>query len=168
VRRTNGGKATKADADRTDCPFCERQERRGDLAERTVYEDELYLVAHQVADTGPSALGVVLLQTKRHVPDLASLTAREAARLGTVVSKVSRALHACSGAAWTYCFGFTEAYRHVHLVIAARYPDLPRRYVRLAFADWPGAPRGDRRQVAELCLRLREAIGARPDRRGAL
>jgi len=149
------------------CLFCQRMESRKELDERTVYEDEFFHVAHQTTEEERTVLGILLVQAIRHVSDLGSLTDAEAARLGTVISTVSRALQQCTGAAWTYCFGFTEAYRHVHLVVAARYPDLPSRYVRLALADWPQAPRGGRGKVAELCRRLRQAIGNRPGPRRA-
>ncbi|MGI0068074.1 MAG: HIT family protein, partial [Thermoplasmata archaeon] len=99
--------------------------------------------------------GVLLLQTKRHASDRAALTESESARLGVIISGVSRALKACADAAWPYCFGFTEAYRHVHLVIVSRYPNAPSKYVRLAITDWPDAPRDGPDEVAHLCRRLR-------------
>ena len=101
---------------------------------------------------------MVLLQTKEHVPDLGRLSPEAALRLGPAIAAIGGALVEVTGAAWTYCFGFTEAYRHIHLVPLARSPNVPAEYVRLAITAWPGAPRGDARRVAELSRRLRAAV----------
>lgn len=160
--RNRGRTAPSTSMPLPDCVFCRRLRIRAGLDRWTVYEDEVFLAAHQVTETGPDPLGIVLVQTKRHVPDLASLTDAEAARLGLVLARVSRALTACTAAAWTYCFGFMEAYRHVHVVIASRHPDLPAEYVRLRFHEWPQGPHGGRAEVADLCRRLRAAIPRPP------
>ncbi|MCI4372368.1 MAG: HIT family protein [Thermoplasmata archaeon] len=142
-----------------DCMFCQRATDFGPLSDRCVYEDSSFHASHQIYEDGPSYLGIILIQTKRHVPNLAALSDSESERLGWLIGRLSRALGMCTPAEWTYCFGFTEGVRHVHMLIAARYPGMPKEYVRLAIADWPGAPHGDPIQVAELVSRLRSAVG---------
>jgi histidine triad (HIT) family protein len=142
------------------CVFCDRMIDPTELEARRVYEDETFHVAHSLNDDGPTSyLGTLLVQTKRHVRNLGELSRDESLRLGLVLSRVSRALIRATGAEWTYCFSFTEGYRHVHFIVAARYPGLPREYVRLSFAEWPDAPRGPLSEVEGLCRRLRAEIG---------
>jgi hypothetical protein len=98
------------------------------------------------------------VQTKRHVPSLGHLNDREAGQLGELLASLSRALQSRTGAPWTYCFSFNEGPRHVHLVLGSRYASLPEPYLRLGFAEWPDAPRGDRHRIAALCAQLREDL----------
>jgi histidine triad (HIT) family protein len=144
------------------CHFCQRVADPGPLRERLVFENDLFHISHQLEEKGPTVLGILLLQTKRHAPGMAELTDLEARQLGSLVQRTSRALKECTGALWTYVFSFTEAYRHVHVVIAARYPDLPPQFLRLAIADWPGAPKGGPSEVAALARRIRERMSSFP------
>ena len=129
------------------------------LKARLVFENQAYHVSHQLTEDGPTYLGSLLLQTKRHVTSLAELTDREGQQLGTLIRQTSRALNSCTPAAWTYAISFTEGYRHVHFIVTARYPNLPREYVRLAVDDWPEAPRGTLAEVEHLASRLRVTMG---------
>jgi diadenosine tetraphosphate (Ap4A) HIT family hydrolase len=152
------------------CDFCQRIGPSPEIQDRVVYEDPFFLAAHQLNDAGPTYRGALLLQTKRHVGDLASLTDEEAAALGRALVRLSQALKQRTGAAWEYCFSFTEAFRHVHFVLASRYADLPKEFVRLSFADWPGAPRSEREGIVVLSRELRNlanAGGRRPAPRAA-
>jgi diadenosine tetraphosphate (Ap4A) HIT family hydrolase len=141
-----------------DCPFCGSEAAPARYRDRIVFEDPRFLVTHVGVEGEPTYLGLLQLQTRRHVPGFAELTEREAAQLGSLVRGCSRALKSCTPAAWTYVYGFTEAFRHVHLFIAARYPGMPEPYVRLGIANWPEAPRGGAKEVTELVIRLREAL----------
>ena len=125
------------------------------LESRLVYEDEHFHASHHVDDGRPSLLGVVLIQTKRHVNDLSELNEPESKGLGELVKDVSVALKAEVGAAWTYCYSFLEGARHVHVFVTARYPGVPSEYVRLNIGDWPLAPLGDVDEVEALASRLR-------------
>lgn len=128
------------------------------LRDLTVCETALFHVSHEWVEDEPTYLGYLLIQTKRHVPDLASLTNAEGHELGLLIQRVSQALKVCTTAEWTYVLGFTEAVRHVHVFVVARYPNTPKEFVRLAVTDWPNAPKGDRAAVVDLSQRLREWI----------
>jgi histidine triad (HIT) family protein len=141
-----------------DCHFCQRMVDPGLLRDRLVFEDGSFHVSHQLEENGPSYLGIVIMQTKRHAPGMAELTTLEAQELGALVQQTSRALKSCTDAAWTYVFSFTEGFRHVHVVVAARYPNMPKQYVRLSITDWPDAPKGGRPEVVALSRRLRESM----------
>jgi len=141
-----------------DCPFCQRMRSPELLRRELVYEDDAFHASHPINADGPSFLGSVLLQTKRHVPNLGRLNDTEARSLGTAVVRISRAIEQCTGAPWTYCYTFLEAVPHLHLFVVARYADLPKEHVRLGALEWPGAPRGTPQEVAELCQRLRASV----------
>ncbi|MGD0250094.1 MAG: hypothetical protein ABSB97_04315 [Thermoplasmata archaeon] len=126
------------------------------LSGRLVCEDESFHLSHQQEGDGRTYLGLLRIQTRDHVSDLGGLTEVEAERFESVIARATHALKECTGASWTYCLGFTEAFRHVHLVTASRYPETPNQYVRLAITDWPDAPRGSESEVAALCGRLRD------------
>jgi len=142
----------------SDCHFCSRLATANSLQDRLVFENDEFHVSHQLEDDGPTYLGLVLIQTKRHATGMAELTAGEAATLGGLIRDVSRALKSCTTAAWTYTFSFTEGFRHVHVIVAARYPGTPKEFVRLAITEWPGAPQGSRAEVEELAGRLRDSM----------
>jgi histidine triad (HIT) family protein len=139
--------------------FCERASDTGRLKDRVIYEDDSFHASHQIADEGPSYLGLVIIQTRRHLPGLSALSDAEAERLGWLMGRISRAIVKVTGAEWTYCFGFAEGVRHVQLLIAARYAGMPKEYVRLKITEWPDAPRGDLAKVHELAARLRSEVG---------
>jgi diadenosine tetraphosphate (Ap4A) HIT family hydrolase len=138
-----------------DCLFCKQTKDHSELLDRLIYEDEHYIVSHWTSQNEPSYLGLVLIQTKRHVHDLGDLSDTEALKLGTLIQKISKGLKTTTGAAWTYSYCYMEGFRHVHMFIASRYPTLPKEYVRLDIGKWPEAPLGDERQVAELAKGLR-------------
>ena len=137
------------------CMFCERLRNPSELADCMVYEDELFQISHQLNEEGQTYLGSVIIQTRRHVHDLAELTEEEAARLGSLITRSSRALKNCTGASWTYAESFLERYQHVHVIVTSRYPSMPKEYIRLAIRKWPDAPKGSRADVVELSRKLR-------------
>lgn len=143
------------------CVFCERLSDAAEQREQTIYEDALVHVSHALEDEGPTYLGSILVQTRRHTTDgLASLTDEEGRRLGLVVARLSRGLREVAGAAWAYTYCFTEGARHVHQFVVARYPDVPAESVRLGLLEWEGAPRGSAAEVGRLVRALRPWVHA--------
>jgi diadenosine tetraphosphate (Ap4A) HIT family hydrolase len=115
---------------------------------------------HPVEADGPTALGSVQLQTRRHARDLGDLTDEEAEHLGPLLRRISRCLTEVSHAEWCYCYLFLEGYRHVHFVLSARFPGLPPEHLRLNAHTWSGAPHGSRADVIALGRSLGEALHA--------
>lgn len=141
------------------CYFCDRLTNVKEWENRLIYEDDLIHVTHQIDPEGSTYLGAILIQTKRHTEDgLAGLTDAEGQRVGLLVVQIGRALKDLVGAAWIYTYCFTEAFRHVHQFVFARYPEMPNEYVRLRVAEWAQAPRGSAEQVTHLCHQLRERL----------
>ena len=152
------GPSSRASSPGTDCFFCDRLRNRKRIEDWCVCEDDLLLATHQFEVGEPTYLGTLLIQTKRHSEGLAGLTDNEAGRLGLWVAQLSRALKETMKAEWTYAYCFTEAFRHVHMIVDARYPDMPREHVRLGIHDWPDAPRGDPGTVRSLVKQLRARL----------
>ena len=112
-------------------------------------------MAHPLDGDELTYLGSLMIVTKRHVPSFAELTADEAQSLGLLLSRVSRALKAATGAGHAYAYFFGEGFHHLHIFTVARYDEMPAAYVRLAVERWPEAPRGGAAAVEALCAVLR-------------
>jgi diadenosine tetraphosphate (Ap4A) HIT family hydrolase len=156
TKPTKGAKPARTEE--KGCIFCERARSTETFRDLVIFENQDFLVSHQIGDDGTKTVGVLHFQTKRHVPSLGHLRPHESRQMGGLLASVSRALERVTGAPWTYCFGFTEGPRHVHLVLGARYAALPEAYWRLRFAEWPDAPRGDREKIEEFCATLRKEV----------
>jgi histidine triad (HIT) family protein len=143
-----------------ECIFCKQRSDHYLLEKRIIYEDELFLASHPLDEKGPSYLGLVLIQTKRHASDLGELCEAEAQGLGSLIQRISKALKEATGAAWTYCYCFMEGVRHVHVFLTARYPDITAEYVRLNIGNWPKAPVGGKEHVEDLAQKIRQLVCA--------
>jgi histidine triad (HIT) family protein len=142
------------------CAFCERIRVGGPFPGGILLENPHYLATLWTNPQGPTYLGQVLLQTRRHVPSLASLTSAEGAALGPMIQRLSRALGEAVGPELVYLDCYMEVVRHVHLFLTARYPRTPREFWRLDLTDWPDAPRGGLPEVEALADRLRATLSA--------
>ena len=145
-----------------ECLFCRIQKGLIPLAGGPIYEDELVYAHHFHTDEWPAYLGHLLLETKRHTPDFAELTAAESQAIGQFITRLSQALKACTGAEKVYVTFYGEATPHLHIHITARYPDTPVEYLRWNVEDWPGAPKGNRDEVTALSERLRVFLTSNP------
>ena len=142
----------------TTCRFCDGVDLRAQDPARVVYEDDRFYVAHPLDGEQPTYLGSLVTVTKRHVPSFAELTVDEAQALGLLLSQVSRALKAVTGAGHIYAYFFGEAFHHVHAFTVARYDEMPADYARLDVERWPEAPHGDAEKVEALCARIRASL----------
>jgi histidine triad (HIT) family protein len=141
----------------TDCVFCQALQPSAERPPFAVYEDAFVLATH-VVDDGPSYLGQLLLQTKRHIPGYAELLDDEARAVGLATARLSRALKTCTDAEKVYVVTFAEVVPHLHTFLTSRYPATPPDYWRMNVERWPDAPRGGRQTVTSLCECLRSAL----------
>lgn len=149
----------------SECSFCLPTGDPHGLTDRIIWEDESFLVTHPLEADGPTYLGLLLLQTKRHVAGLADLRDDESRELGLLMARLSRSIKECTGAAWTYGYAFMEGVRHVHMFIVARYSATPKEYHRLGIVEWPERPQGGPEEVAQLSARLRKVMANPPGSR---
>ena len=137
------------------CLFCDVQ--RSQPSATVVYEDALAYVYHPT-DDAPGYLGHLILIPRRHAPDYASLTCQEAQAIGTLTTRISRALKSSADAEKVYAVFYGEVTPHLHIHLTARYPETPADYLRWNVEDWPDAPRGGPDATAALCGRLRAML----------
>ena len=88
----------------------------------TIYEDDYWIADHGIDRL---VCGYVVLKTKRHVHELADLTAEEAATLGGVAKRLLAAMRAALGTERIYICSFAETVHHLHFHLLPRYPDMP-------------------------------------------
>lgn len=120
-----------------------------------IYEDTLIYASH-IGQAGQSAyLGYLIVETKRHIPGLEDLTNDEAQAVGLLVTRLCRALKACTTAEHIYEFVLGHHVSHLHIHIVPRYPGAPREYWGIHTDEWPDTPRGDEQEIASLCERIR-------------
>jgi histidine triad (HIT) family protein len=158
------GHPTEADSTESGCFACAKH--RGDQAVvgGAIYRDDLVYVSHAIPRDGTSAtyLGHLIVETQRHAPRLADLTAAEAQAVGACVVSMARALTALLGVEHVYAFVLGHEVRHFHEHVVPLYPGAPRDYWGIHVTDWPDAPRGDGSAVSSLCDRLRVWLGGAP------
>ena len=145
---------------RATCFVC--QKHRGEISAPggTLLEDDLVYAGHSIIDEGQDSayLGVLFVEPKRHVPEMADLTEREAARIGVVASRASRALRESEGAERVYMFVLGHHVPHLHIWLVPRYPGTPEEVVGMDVLTWSAAPYGGEAEIDDLCTRLRAAL----------
>ncbi len=135
----------------TTCFVCEKH---GDPAEPVVGSDELMVLSHLSSSGSPVYLGHLVVEPRRHAPELADLTSEEAAALGVWAARGARALRG-AGAEHVYSAVIGHQVDHLHLHLIPRYPGTPREYWWLRLDEWPDARRGDATEVARFVAELR-------------
>lgn len=142
------------------CFFCEIQQGRRPIISGPIYEDDLVYAHHwnEDLDAGPHYLGHVLVETKRHTPDFASLTPGEAQAVGQAITRLSQALKVSTNAEKVYAIFYGEVTPHLHVHLITRYPDTPAEYLRWNVEHWPDAPAGDAEAVRVLSQKLRALL----------
>ena len=145
-----------------ECLFCRIQKGLIPLAGGPIYEDELVYAHHFHTDEWPAYLGHLLVETKRHTPDFADLTASESQTIGLLITRLSKALKTCAGAEKVYAIFYGEVTPHLHVHLTARYPGTPAEYLRWNVEDWSDAPKGNWDEVAALSERLRAFLMSNP------
>ena len=142
-----------------DCFICRKH--RGEIAipGEMLYQDDLVCGCHigspeQIAEQ-KAYLGYLMIESRRHTPGLADLTDEEAQATGLLITRLSRALKACTTAEHVYAFVLGDHVPHLHIHILPRYPDAPREYRGTHTDEWPDAPRGGIAEIEALCIQLR-------------
>ncbi len=140
-----------------ECLVCRKH--RGEIAVPggVIFEDDLIFISHAQlrGEEKDHYLGHVFVETKRHVPELADLSEREAQAVGLYISRVAKALLQTEGMEHVYSFFIGDGMPHVHVHVIGRRPGAPREYWGPKVDDWPGAPRGGEAEIAQVAARLR-------------
>lgn len=141
-----------------DCFVCRKHRGEVTVAGGVLYEDDLVLATRPAGATYPAHL---MLDTRRHVGELADLTVAEAEAVGRAVRRLAQALREVCGVEHVYLSVFGDAVPHVHVHVVGRYPGTPKEYWGRDVTRWPEAPRASDDELAAEADRLRALLQAR-------
>jgi histidine triad (HIT) family protein len=151
---TNGGRSEGPQ----DCFVCNKHRQGNHVEGGVIFSDDTVYAGHcHLLGRHDILLGWLIVEPRRHVAELADLTDHEAAALGTLVSRLARALQQSEGAEHVYSFvlGDGLAIPHLHIHVMPRYPGTPREYWGQRVPEWTGGPRGGTDAMLQLTTRLR-------------
>ncbi len=86
-----------------------------------IYTGEFFAVCHAPVSAGP--LGTLLIESRRHVLDYASMTPQELAALAPLLQRVYSALRELSGAERIYQVSMVDGVPHFHCWLVPRRPN---------------------------------------------
>jgi diadenosine tetraphosphate (Ap4A) HIT family hydrolase len=153
------------------CEICRIQDRAAPdhvarFAEMECWRDGTWVVRHHLA---PAPLvGWTFVGTVRHVQGAADLTDHEAAELGPMLRRVSRAVRALTGCDRVYAIAFGQGAPHLHVHLIPRFDAEPAT-AAWNVADWYRAvergerPAADPAAVADFVRRLRGTLESTAD-----
>jgi len=131
-----------------DCAFCAFIQTHAKEAQK-VYEDEK---VYAFLDDYPLAEGHTLIILKAHHSDLSSVSPADAARLGEIVARLSKALKQAVNAEYIYVASLGEQVRHVHYHLIPRYNGDRKGFVHFL------SPKGRLKDANTLAARIREEV----------
>ncbi len=144
------------------CFTCRKHRGEFAVAGGFILDDDLLSASHrwEIPDGLPETvyLGHVFIETKRHAPALADLTADEARAVGLAASRLSRAVKETLGADYVFAAVIGTHVPHFHMHLLARYPDTPREVPWHDVDEWEGAPHGGYEDVAALTARIKASL----------
>jgi len=97
------------------CLLCRGREGDAELRRAQVWEDRLWRLTMSLGGYVP---GFSYLEPKRHIPYITDLDGEEAATLGEVLAKVTRALREETAAELVYVYVFGGGIPHLHITLA--------------------------------------------------
>jgi diadenosine tetraphosphate (Ap4A) HIT family hydrolase len=125
-----------------------------------IHENDLIFISHAQlwGDEKEHYLGHIIVETRRHVAEVADLTAEEAQTIGLYTSRIARALLHTEKMEHIYIFVIGDGVPHVHYHVIGRYPGAPRAFWGPRVDEWPEAPKGDAAAIEKVADRLRDFL----------
>lgn len=154
--KTAGDSSPEQSGAEEGCAICAAQDGDAGLRRVEVWRDEVWRLTISLA---APVLGFAYLEPHRHVPSLAELEGQEASTLGTVLSRVVRALRDSTEAERVYVYVFGERMPHLHFNLAPHRPGDPLRGGQ-ELAD-PSAPVLPEARLAATARRVRLSMADR-------
>ena len=142
------------------CFICQKHNGTIAVPGGAIYEDDLVFVGHRLPYPPDKPienvyLGYFFVEPKRHVASLADLTEAEAKQVGWMITRVGQALKTSEGAEHIYLFVLGHHGAHLHYHVVPRYSNAPREYWGIHVDEWPDAPRGNQKDIENLCIRIK-------------
>jgi len=98
-----------------DCVLCRRTDGDAELDRIEVWRDNLWRLTISLVS---EVSGFAYLEPYRHIPHITDLDGPEAASLGEVLARTTRALRSATGAELVYIYVFGGGVPHLHLHLA--------------------------------------------------
>lgn len=144
-----------------ECFICRKHRGEVETPGGFIYQDDLLVATHAQIREGETKafLGTLFIEPKRHADGIEDLTEEEAAAVGRLARRLSRALKTVTRAERIYLFRMGHHMEHFHLWLVPLHPGTPREYWGVRVDEWPGAPFGDAEEIAKLCDQIRLELG---------
>jgi histidine triad (HIT) family protein len=155
---TRGVRLSPVPARSKECFICAKHRGEFPIPGGPVYADALFFASHVLLRSEEAYLGWFVVEPRRHVAEWGDLTTTEAATLGGLIARLSRAIKESAGAEKVYVFVLGDEVPHLHIHLIPRFPGTPVEYWGSRVDEWPGAPRGGPAEVERAAERLREAL----------
>lgn len=124
------------------CMVCEKHADFGRFTGEPIAERSGLVLTHFPQIDGEKAYpGHLLIETRRHITDLAQLNADEGRVLGGLISDGEKILKKYLQAEHVYLFRINDKVAHLHFHLIPRYADTPREFWGWKITEWPGAQR---------------------------
>ena len=143
-----------------DCLICRKHRGAPSPPGGALHEDEIVFASHVFDMQGGGRLtylGHLIVETKRHAESISELNDDEAAAVGRVAARLSRALRG-AGASWVYAITIGHGVPHFHLHLLPRYPDTPTELRFHEVDEWEGAAKGGPEEIADIVARIRAQL----------
>lgn len=142
------------------CFVCRKHRGEIEIPGGTIYQDDLLYISHAQIREGETKafIGTLFIEPKRHADGMEDLTEDEAAAVGKMARKLSRALKTVTKAESIYLFRMGHHVHHFHLWLVPRYPGTPKEYWGTKVDEWSGAPFGNNQEISEFCNQVRTEL----------
>ena len=144
----------------TDCLVCQENSGEFKVPGGFLHSDKWTFAFHvPPIRSAETYSGHLLITSRRHTPDYASLHDDEAASVGRETARWSRALKSL-GAERVYVAVVGHGVPHLHVNLLPRWPGTPDTVPWCTVDDWTGAARIDFSEAGAFVARLRALDGA--------
>ncbi|AIF67316.1 hypothetical protein GZ22_12130 [Terribacillus saccharophilus] len=138
-----------------DCFICDKHAGRLQVSGDCIIEDDYIYFSHIDKKGKPTYLGHIMLDLKRHAPQIGDMSEEEAAAFGIAMKRAALALQETLQAEHVYTLVSGNAVPHVHMHIIPRYTGTPETYWGpMDVYDWPDAPFGGESEIKEVTAKL--------------
>lgn len=141
----------------SDCIVCQKHQGIISIPGGPIFENDWIFISHALLfkDEKEHYLGHIIIETKRHVAELAQLTPDESKMLGIYRQRTAQALIDTLGMVHVYSFVIGDGVPHFHEHVIGRYPDAPREYWGSKVDEWPQAPHGSNEEITRVSNELK-------------
>ncbi len=116
----------------------------------------LVLTHFPVLDGTPATRGHLLIETRRHITDLAEMNDDEAGALGWIAREGTKMIRRSYGAEHVYLYRINDKVPHLHWHLIPRYPTTPREFWGMKIMEWTGSEKIDLAAIKKLVSTMKD------------